>query len=73
MVKGTADVIKDPFLKEIAAEVEKSQWIQIAMDQLLGPDTGRVFNDASADVAAGNMSAEQAAKTIEQSWEKNKM
>ena len=73
MVKGTEDVIKDPFLRAIAAEVEKSEWIQIAMDQLLGPDTGRVFNDASADVAAGNMSAEQAAKTIEQSWQQNKM
>jgi raffinose/stachyose/melibiose transport system substrate-binding protein len=73
MVKGTEDVIKNPFLRAIAAEVEKSEWIQIAMDQLLGPDTGRVFNDASADVAAGNMSAEQAAKTIEQSWQQNKM
>jgi raffinose/stachyose/melibiose transport system substrate-binding protein len=73
MVKGTADQIKDPYLKQIAAEVEKSQWIAIAIDQLLGPDTGRVFNDASADVAAGNMSAEKAAKTIEQSWEQNKM
>jgi len=73
MVKGTADVIKDQFQKQIASEVEKSQWIQIAMDQLLGPDTGRVFNDASADVAAGNMSAEKAAKTIEQSWQQNKM
>ena len=39
MVKGTEDVIKDPFLRAIAAEVEKSKWIQIAMDQLLGPDT----------------------------------
>jgi ABC-type glycerol-3-phosphate transport system substrate-binding protein len=42
------------------------------MDQLLGPDTGRVFNDASADVAEGRMTAEQAAKTIEKSWEQNK-
>jgi len=73
MVKGTADLIKDPFQKQIAAEVEKAQWIQIAVDQLLGPDTGRVFNDASADVAAGKMSAEKAAKAIQQSWEQNKM
>jgi raffinose/stachyose/melibiose transport system substrate-binding protein len=73
MVKGTADVIKDPFLRVIASEVEKSQWIQIAMDQLLGPDTGRVFNDASAEVAAGNMPAEKAAKSIEKSWQQNKM
>jgi len=72
MVKGTAEVIKEQFFKQIAQEVEKSQWIGIAIDQLLGPDTGRVFNDASADIAAGNMTAEQAAKTIEKSWEENK-
>ena len=65
MVKGTADVIKEPFLKQIAQEAANSQWIAIAIDQLLGPDTGRVFNDASADIAAGNMTAEKAAKTIE--------
>ena len=64
MVKGTAEAIKDPFFKQIAQEVANSQWIAIAIDQLLGPDTGRVFNDASADIAAGNITAEQAAKTI---------
>jgi raffinose/stachyose/melibiose transport system substrate-binding protein len=72
MVKGTAEVIKDQFFKQIAQEVANTQWIAIAIDQLLGPDTGRVFNDASADIAAGNMTAEQAAKTIEKSWEQNK-
>jgi raffinose/stachyose/melibiose transport system substrate-binding protein len=71
-VKGTADQLKDVFLKQIAPEVATSQWIAIAIDQLLGPDTGRVFNDASADLAAGNLTAEQAAKTVEQSWEQNK-
>jgi raffinose/stachyose/melibiose transport system substrate-binding protein len=73
MVKGTAEAIQNQFFKQIAQEVEKSQWITIAMDQLLGPDTGRVFNDVSADVAAGNTTAEQAAKIIEDSWTQNKM
>ena len=72
MVKGTADVIKDPFQKAIAQEVENSQWIAIAIDQLLGPDTGRVFNDASADIAAGNMTPEQATSAVEKSWQQNK-
>lgn len=72
VVKGTADVIKQQFFKQIAQEVATSQWIAIAIDQLLGPDTGRVFNDASADIAAGKMTAEQAAKTIEKSWQQNK-
>ena len=73
MVKGTADAIQSRFFKQIAQEVEKSQWIAIAMDQLLGPVTGRVFNDVSADVAAGTVTAEQAAKTIEDSWKQNKL
>jgi len=72
-VKGTADVIQDPFLKQIAQQIDKSQWIAIAMDQALGPDTGRVFNDMSADVAAGNSTPEKAVKAIEQSWQQNKM
>ena len=58
-VKGTADAIQDPLLKSVAQEVDKSQWIAIAMDQLLGPDTGRVFNDVSADIASGNTTPEK--------------
>jgi len=72
-VKGTAEAIQDPFLKQIAQEIDKSQWIAIAMDQALGPDTGRVFNDASADLATGATTPEKAVKAIEQSWQQNKM
>ncbi len=71
VVKGTAESIKQPFFKAIAQEVGNSQWIAIAMDQLLGPDTGRVFNDACTDIAAGKLTADKAAKTIEDSWEQN--
>jgi ABC-type glycerol-3-phosphate transport system substrate-binding protein len=71
-VKGTAEVIKDQFFKQIAQETENSQWIAIAIDQLLGPDTGRVFNDACADIAAGKTTPEKAAKAVEQSWQQNK-
>jgi raffinose/stachyose/melibiose transport system substrate-binding protein len=72
-VEGTAQAIKDPFLKAIAEEIGKSQWIGIAIDQLLGPDTGRVFNDVSADIAAGNMTPEAGVEAIEESWQQNKM
>jgi hypothetical protein len=61
-----------PFLKQIAQEIEESQSIEIAMDQLLGPDTGRVLNDASADLASSNIKPEEAAKAIEASWQQNK-
>jgi raffinose/stachyose/melibiose transport system substrate-binding protein len=72
-VKGTAEVIQDPLMKAIAQEVDKSQWIAIAMDQLLGPDTGRLFNDVSADLADGRTTPEKAAKAVEASWQQNKM
>jgi raffinose/stachyose/melibiose transport system substrate-binding protein len=72
-VKGTAEVIKDPYMKAIAQEIETSEWIGIAIDQLLGPDTGRLFNDVSADIAAGNMTPEAGVEAIEESWQQNKM
>ncbi len=71
-VKGTVDAIQDPLIKSVAQEVDKWQWIAMAMDQLLGPDTGRLFNDASADIASGNATPEKAVKTIEDSWKQNK-
>lgn len=42
------------------------------MDQVLGPDTGRVFNDVSTDIASGNSAPEKGAKAIEESWQQNK-
>jgi raffinose/stachyose/melibiose transport system substrate-binding protein len=54
------------------AHSDRSQWIQIAMDQLLGPDTGRVLNDMSEDLASGNTTPEKAAKALEASWQQNK-
>jgi raffinose/stachyose/melibiose transport system substrate-binding protein len=72
MVKGTADAIQNPLFKGIATEVAESGWIEIAMDQLLGPDTGLVFNDESAAVAAGSVSPADAAKAIESALERNK-
>jgi hypothetical protein len=38
------------------------------MDQLLGPDAGRVFNDQAAELAAGRGTPEAATKAIEQAF-----
>jgi raffinose/stachyose/melibiose transport system substrate-binding protein len=73
MVKGTADAIQNPFFKALALEVNNSGWIGIAMDQLLGRETGRVFNDEAAAIAAGAKSPEQAAQAIENSWSENRI
>ena len=73
MLKGTAEAIHDPFYKALALEVNHSGWIGLAMDQLLGRETGRVFNDEALAVAAGAKSPEQAAQTIENSWSQNRI
>jgi raffinose/stachyose/melibiose transport system substrate-binding protein len=73
MVKGTAEAIQNPFYKALALEVNHSGWIGLAMDQLLGRETGRVFNDEAWAVATGIQSPEQAAEKIENSWSKNRM
>jgi hypothetical protein len=73
MLKGTAEAIHDPFYKALALEVNHSSWIGLAMDQLLGRETGRVFNDEALAVAAGAKSPEQAAQTIENSWSQNRI
>jgi hypothetical protein len=53
MVIITADAIQNLFYKSLALEVNKTDWIGLAMDQLLGRETGRVFNDEALAVAAG--------------------
>jgi raffinose/stachyose/melibiose transport system substrate-binding protein len=70
MVKGTAELIKDPLIRAIAQAAESTDWIQLAMDQLLGPDAGRVFNDQAAAVASGGQSPENATRAIEDSFSK---
>ena len=73
MVKGTAEAIQSPFYKALAVEVDNSGWICVAMDQLLGRETGRTFNGEAAAVAAGAQSPEQATQLIENSWSKNRI
>ena len=72
-VKGTVAAIQDPLMKAIGQEVDKSQWLAIAMNMILGPDTGLVFEDVSADIAAGRTTPEKAVKALEASWQQNKM
>jgi len=73
MVKGAGDALQNPFFQQLAQEVSASDWIGIAMDQLLGPDTGRLFNDEAAAVAAKSESPEKAAKAIQDSLAKTRM
>ncbi len=57
--------IKDPLVKQVAAELSATTYHQNFFDQDLGPSVGRVINDISVAVAAGEMTPEAAAAAIQ--------
>jgi raffinose/stachyose/melibiose transport system substrate-binding protein len=68
-VKGTDAFIKDPFVAQVAKDIGNSTWHQNFLDQDLGPSVGRVVNDMSVAIAAGQSSPEDAAAAIQDAWD----
>jgi len=68
VVKGAAAAIGSPFMRHIADELARSTYHQNFYDQTLGPNVGRVVNDATAELAGGTMTPEDAAKAVETAW-----
>ncbi|MEO1018831.1 MAG: extracellular solute-binding protein [Pseudomonadota bacterium] len=66
---GASANMKNPFFKQIAENIAASDYHQIFYDQKLGPAVGLVVNDISADIAAGVMTPEEAAQTVQDAWE----
>jgi raffinose/stachyose/melibiose transport system substrate-binding protein len=64
--KGMAANVKDPLVKQIAENRAASTYHQNYFDQDLGPSVGRVINDISVAVAAGEMKPEAAAAAIQE-------
>jgi raffinose/stachyose/melibiose transport system substrate-binding protein len=60
--------ITNPFFKEMAQNLAASAYHQVFLDQVLGADVGATFNDMSADLAQGNVTPEDAAKTLQDAW-----
>jgi raffinose/stachyose/melibiose transport system substrate-binding protein len=69
VVKGTDTSITNPILKEMAADLAATSYHQNFFDQDLGPSVGRVVNDISVAVAAGEMKPEEAAAAIQEAWD----
>ncbi len=69
VAEGASANMKNPFFKQIAENIAASDYHQIFYDQKLGPAVGLVVNDVSADIAAGVMSPEDAARTVQEAWE----
>jgi len=69
VVNGTASAIQNPVFKQIASDLAATTYHQNFFDQDLGPSVGRVVNDISVAVAAGQMSPEDGAAAIQQAFE----
>ena len=69
VAKGAAGDMKNPFFRQISENITASEYHQIFYDQMLGPDVGRVGNDVSTDLAAGMITPEEAASTVQEAWE----
>jgi raffinose/stachyose/melibiose transport system substrate-binding protein len=60
--------IKDASMAAAAAQKAKATWHQNYLDQDLGPNVGRVVNDMSVELAAGQLSPEEALQQIQDTF-----
>lgn len=63
------DLAAAPLLQDNARTIAASSKHQNFIDQDLGADLGRVFNDVATALAAGEMTPEEAAQTLQEAWE----
>jgi raffinose/stachyose/melibiose transport system substrate-binding protein len=66
--KGADEGLASPFMRNIAQNLAKSKYHQNFYDQDLGPNVGRVVNDATTELAGGSMTPQQAAKAIQDAY-----
>lgn len=69
VVKGTQSAITNPLFRRLADVLAATTYHQNYFDQDLGPSVGRVINDVSVSVAAGEMTPEAAAAAIQEAAE----
>lgn len=66
IVKGADAGIKDANVKAIASLLAAAPHHQLYLDQELGANVGAAMNDASAELATGDISADEAAQMVEE-------
>src|SRR5271166_4725840 len=69
VVKGTEQAITNPLFRRLADLLAATTYHQNYFDQDLGPAVGRVINDVSVSVAAGEKTPEEAAAAIQEAAE----
>ena len=67
-VQGLDAELANPIHKTISENLSKSTYHQNFYDQALGSSVGAVVNDVSAELAAGNMTPQEAAKAVQDAY-----
>ena len=70
--KGSADGMVNPFKVQVAKDINGAHWHALFFDQALGPAVGGVVNDVSAELAANEISAADAAEQIKEAVDDSK-
>ena len=65
-VPSAAPLVDDPLLSEVADVLSASTFHQLFLDQALGADLGGAVNDVSAQLATGDITADEAAAFLEE-------
>ena len=63
------DALKDDLMRQAADQLAGSTWHQNFFDQDLGPSVGRVVNDVSVEILAGQLSSQEGAHMIQDARE----
>lgn len=63
---AAAPSVKDPILQKFAAITAQSTYHQLFLDQFFGSELGGAINDVSAQLATGDITPEEAAKSLEE-------
>lgn len=66
---GSEKHIVDPLVVKAAETIGTSSKHQLFLDQDLGPDVGRVFNDVAVALAAGEMTPEEGAEALQDAYD----
>ena len=66
---GVEQYIKDPKLQWVVKTIGAASAHQLFADRFLGPAAGGAYNDVAVALAAGELSADDAAKQLQDAWD----
>lgn len=69
LTKGSAEALQNPLLKRMATDFTQSPYFQTVYDQMLGRGGGMMVNELSIALAAGSITAKEAARFLQEEWE----